>query len=285
MKTIASTIALTAIAWSLPAAAASHAQPVPLSEISHVHGIGFDAAAPGTIFIATHSGLFRVGADGLAVAVSQDRNDYMGFTPDPAMPGRLLGSGHSDAGNIGVIVSEDGGATWTQLAAGVGGPVDFHAMSVSRADPQRIYGLYGGIQVSRDGGISWNVAGPGPERVIDLAASPADPDQLYAGTVPGLMMSTDAGKTWRLIGPPDVATTMVETTPDDSTYAFFAGNGLFRLSPSDGKWSALASDFGEDYFLHLAGDPSDPAHLVAVTGAGAIIESADGGMTWEPFGS
>lgn len=285
MKTVASIFALIVIAWSLSTLAASPAEPVPLSELSHVHGIGFDATKPGAIFIATHYGLFRAGPDGMAVVVSQDRNDYMGFTPDPAIPGRLLGSGHSEGGNLGVIVSEDGGANWTQLASGEGGPVDFHAMSVSRADPQRIYGLYGGIQISRDGGVSWTVASPGPERVIDLAASPADSDQLYAGTVAGLMLSADAGKTWRLAGPPDVAATMVETTPDNSIYAFFAGSGLFRLSPADGKWSALASDFGDDYFLHLAGDPSDPAHLVAVTGTGAIIESVDGGMTWKPFGS
>lgn len=285
MKSVASIIALTAMAWSLSAIAGSHAEPVPLSELSHAHGIGFDATEPGAIFVATHNGLFRAGPGGMASAVSEDRNDYMGFTPDPALAGRLLASGHSEGGNLGVIVSEDGGASWTQLASGEGGPVDFHAMSVSRADPRRIYGLYGGIQVSRDGGVSWTVAGPGPERVIDLAASPADPDQLYAGTIAGLMLSADAGKTWRLVGPPGVAATMVETTPEGSTYAFFAGSGLFRLSPTDGKWSALAGDFGEDYFLHLAADPADPAHLVAVTGAGPIIESADGGMSWQPFGS
>ena len=266
-------------AWStLPAS------PMSVSEISHVHGIGFDPAEPGTIFLATHNGLYRAKPDGTATATSSDRNDYMGFTPDPANTGRLFASGHpAGGGSMGVIVSADGGVTWSQLSTGANGPVDFHAMTVSRADPKTMYGLYGGIQVSRDGGATWAVAGPGPERVIDLAASATEVDVLYAGTVGGLMQSSDAGSTWTLIGPA-IATSMVEATPDGSLYAFFAGTGLYKLSAADGKWSELAKDFGESYILHLAADPTDPAHLVAVTDAGAIIESIDGGKTWEPFG-
>ena len=90
---------------------------------------------------------------------------------------------------MGLILSEDGGATWTQLSAGAGGPVDFHTMTVSRADPKTMYGLFARVQLSRDNGASWTVAGPGPDRVIDLAASPTAPDVVYAGTVGGLMRS------------------------------------------------------------------------------------------------
>jgi photosystem II stability/assembly factor-like uncharacterized protein len=279
---IAAVAVLAAILATSPAAIG---QSIPLSEVSHIHGIGFDAAAPGSLLLATHYGLYRAHPDGTATAVSSDRNDYMGFTPDPANPDRLLASGHPAAGgNLGVIVSEDGGATWTQLAAGVDGPVDFHAMTISRADPETIYGLYGDIQVSRDGGATWAVAGLAPGRVIDLAASPGAADSLYAGTVGGLMLSTDAAQTWTLIGPPDVPATMVEATGDGSVYAFFHGAGLFRQSATDGEWSRLAGDFGESYILHLAADPSDPMHLVAVTEKSALLESQDGGRTWEPFG-
>jgi photosystem II stability/assembly factor-like uncharacterized protein len=262
------------------------AQSIPLSEVSHIHGVGFDSVEPGSILLATHHGVYRAYPDGTATAVSSDRSDYMGFTPDPANPDRLLASGHpATGGNLGVIVSEDGGVTWTQLAAGVDGPVDFHAMTISRADPKTIYGLYGDIQVSRDGGATWAVAGPAPGRVIDLAASPSAADSLYAGTVDGLMLSTDTGRTWAPIGPAGVAATMVEATRDGSVYAFFHGAGLFRQSVADGKWNGLASDFGESYVLHLAANPDDPMHLVAVTEKSALLESRDGGQTWKPFGS
>ena len=34
------------------------------------------------------------------------------------------------------------------------------------ADPLTIYGAYGGIQISRDAGRTWRLAGPAPERLI-----------------------------------------------------------------------------------------------------------------------
>lgn len=263
--------------------ASSLAEQMPLNEVSHIHGISFDPSKPGSVLLATHYGVFRANPDGVAETVSTDASDYMGFSPDPADGGRLLASGHpGQGGSMGIVLSTDGGATWQKIADGVGGPVDFHAMSISRTDPRVMYGTYGGIQVSRDGGATWSMAGPGPEKVIDLAASSAATDTVYAGTVGGLMRSTDAGKTWALFGPGQPAP-LVEATADGALYVFFAGTGLFQL-PTDGKWVALASDFGERYILHLAADPADAAHLVAVTDESAVLESRDGGKTWQGFG-
>lgn len=260
------------------------AEQVALSEVSHIHGLSFDPGTPGAVLLATHYGIYRATADGRAETVSINADDYMGFTPDPDDPGRLLASGHpGQGGNLGVIVSADGGVTWSKLADGVSGPVDFHAMSISRADPNVIYGLYGGIQVSRDGGLSWTIAGPGPQQVIDLAASPAEPGTVLAGTAAGLMQSADFGANWALAGPQGVAATMVEATGDGSLYVFFSGAGLFHR-PARGDWAELASDFGERYLLHLAADPRNPAHLVATTEESALLESLDGGKTWKAFG-
>ena len=276
-RSIAASIAFLALG------ASSFAEQMPLSEVSHIHGISFDLSQPGSVLLATHYGVFRANPDGVAETVSTDASDYMGFSSDPVDSRRLLASGHpGEGGSMGVILSTDGGATWQKIADGVGGPVDFHSLSISRADPRVMYGTYGGIQISRDGGATWNMAGPGPEKVIDLAASPAATDTVYAGTVGGLMKSTDAGKTWALFGPGQPAP-LVEATADGALYVFFAGTGLFQL-PTDGKWVALASDFGERYILHLAADPADAAHLVAVTDESAVLESRDGGKTWQGFG-
>lgn len=260
------------------------AEQLPLSEVSHIHGIGFDTANPGSVLLATHYGVYRAKPDGTAETVSADANDYMGFSPDPTDAGRLLASGHpGQGGNLGVIVSTDGGITWTKISDGVDGPVDFHAMTISRADAKVIYGLYGGIQVSRDGGASWSMAGPGPDQLIDLAASPTAANTVYAGTVAGLMQSADAGASWSLVGPSNRAATMVEAAADGSLYVFFAGAGLYRL-PTEGAWQELATSFGERYVLHLAVDPTDAGHIVAVTDESVVLESGDGGKTWRGFG-
>jgi photosystem II stability/assembly factor-like uncharacterized protein len=127
-----------------------------LSKETHFHGIAVDPSDPSRLYLATHHGLFLTSPDGTATRISDNANDYMGFTPHPTDSSLLYASGHpAGGGNMGVILSEDGGKTWQQLSPGAQGPVDFHAMTISRADPNVIYGLYvhgGGIQVSRDGG-------------------------------------------------------------------------------------------------------------------------------------
>jgi photosystem II stability/assembly factor-like uncharacterized protein len=283
MRTLQALAILVTGMLSLPGMAA---ETMPLSEVSHIHGIAFDPATPDGVFLATHYGVFRAGPDGTAEAISENRDDYMGFSPHLTDPALLYASGHpAEGGNVGVIVSRDGGITWTQIATGVGGPVDFHAMTVSRGDPQTLYGLYDGIQVSRDGGATWTVAGQGPDKVIDLAASAAKAEIVYAATLNGLMMSSDAGATWQLIGPPDAQVSMVEAASDGALYAFFVGSGLFRQAPEDGTWADLGSSLGDKIILHLAVDPADPAHLVSVTQDSEVLQSADGGKTWTSFGS
>ena len=143
-----------------------HAQEeFPVAELSthtHFHGLAVDRADPSRLYLATHHGLYVVTAEGTATRVSDNTNDYMGFTPHPTDPTTLFASGHpAGGGNMGVLLSRNGGVSWSALAAGSNGPVDFHQMTISAADPQVIYGAYaGGLQVSRDGGQSWEVYRP-----------------------------------------------------------------------------------------------------------------------------
>lgn len=61
----------------------------------HVHGLGIDPA-DGSLFVATHTGLFRTPAgEQRAIRVADRYQDTMGFTV--VGPNRFLGSGHPDA--------------------------------------------------------------------------------------------------------------------------------------------------------------------------------------------
>lgn len=259
------------------------AAPVPLSELevsTHIHGLAVSRADPSRLLIATHHGLYRAGPDGTAELISKVQ-DFMGFNAHPADPDMLYASGHpADGGNLGFIASEDGGKTWRQISPGVDGPVDFHQMTVSPADPGRIYGAFGDIQVSGDSGRIWSIAGPAPEGLIDLAASSNSADTLFAATETGLLVSKDAAKTWTgvLEGSP---VTMVEVAPDGTVYAFVLGQGLMRSDQEDPlALEAVSTGFGDGYLLHLAVDPSDPRRLFAATGEGDILQSSDRGVTW-----
>jgi len=155
----------------------------PLAELlarTHIHGLSVDRQDPGRLLLATHHGLHALDIDsGLTVQVSDHRDDLMGFVDHPSEPAAFLASGHpARGGNLGVIASSDGGETWVKLSDGVNGPVDFHQMDISKADPAAVWGNFGGLQRSRDGGTSWERVADAPDRLIDIAASARDPKRL-----------------------------------------------------------------------------------------------------------
>lgn len=155
-------------------------------------------------------------------------------------------------------------------------------MTVSPADPRTIYGAYRGLQLSRDGGKTWTVVGPTPEKLIDLTASVKDANVLYAATEGGLLISSDAGKSWKaLLGGAPVS--LVEIAPDGAIYAFVVGRGLIRSTEAPLAFTAVGEGFGDRYLLHLAVDPRNPDRLFAATERGEVLRSIDQGRTWSAF--
>jgi photosystem II stability/assembly factor-like uncharacterized protein len=264
-------------------AAPSQRPLVELLRSTHIHGLAVDRSDPGRLLIATHHGLHALQIDnGATVPLSVDRDDFMGFTPHPADADILYASGHpAGGGNLGFIVSTDGGRTWEMLSAGAAGPVDFHQMDISKADPKVIYGVYGDLQVSRDGGRSWNRVGPVPEGLIDLAASAKDTARLYAATQQGLVVSQDGGQNWQPAHSLPRPASLVETTADGAVYAFMLGSGLLRAEEPSLSWTTLSNGFGDRYLLHLAVDPGDHDRLFASTQHNELLASRDGGRSWQ----
>lgn len=261
-----------------------------LAEDTHFHGIAVDPRDANRLYLATHHGVFTVGPEGMARRVSESEDDFMGFTPHPADPDVLYASGHpAGGGNLGFIVSRDGGRSWSKLAEGVGGPVDFHQMDVSKADPSVVYGVYGDLQKSTDGGRSWSRVGPAPDGIIGLAASSKKADRVYAATQRGLVVSTDGGRRWRPAHEARQPATMVHMTSDGTVYAFIAGTGLIRAAEPELDWTVLGNGFGGEFVLHLAvGAGGEQRFLYAVTvnpetRAQALHVSRDGGRSWSPL--
>ncbi|MGH6781907.1 MAG: F510_1955 family glycosylhydrolase [Sphingomonadaceae bacterium] len=262
-----------------------------LAKQTHFHGIAVDPGDPSRLYLATHRGLYVVSPDGRASEVSATRDDFMGFTAHPTDPATLYASGHpARGGNLGFIASSDGGKSWTSLSPGASGPVDFHQMDVSKADPKVIYGAYGDLQRSVDGGRTWLRVGPPPEGLISVAASSQSADRVYAATQQGLFMSKDGGKSWSPAHPARRPATVVHVTSGGFLYAFIAGVGLVRTAESDLSWSVVSNSFGNAYLLHLAIDPKgdQTLHAVAIDPdkrAQTIVVSRDGGATWATLGS
>jgi photosystem II stability/assembly factor-like uncharacterized protein len=280
---VAAVLAVAVISLVTPADAGDAVALSDLEKQTHYHGLAVDPADPSRLYLATHHGFYLVGPDGMATKLSPVQ-DFMGFTPHPTDPSVLYASGHpSNGGNLGFLMSADGGASWTQISPGFDGPVDFHQMDVSPADPLVIYGVYGGLQISRNGGKSWSVAGPAPQGLIALAASARSADRVYAATENGLVYSDDAGVLWQAGAFAGEVVTMVTTGPSNTLYAYVVGRGLMTAKedrPDD--WSLLSAD--SRILLHLAIDDRHPERMFAIAHKAGIIQSEDGGKTWRSFG-
>ena len=260
----------------------ARAETVPIDRLEHIHGLSVAPGGTGELYLATHNGLFLARPDGSATRVGAARDDFMSFAADPGESDTFHASGHPPGGgNLGFLTSRDRGVTWQTVSQGAGGPVDFHAMDVSRADPKVIYGLYGGLQVSRDGGRSWRVAGGAlPKDTFDIAASPRDPNRVYAAARGGLFVSGDSGATWTAAIPQPRPVTLVQAAADGRVYAFVYGVGLLAGDEETGKWDLRSDRFAARYLLHMASDPVNPGTLHVVADTGAIVTSRDGGRTW-----
>lgn len=207
------------LAGCAPTPDAAPAGSVSAAAFEHIHGLGADTGS-GQTFVATHQGMWLIPTDTLpssyparssAGDLAQPTQiagrvlDFMAFTV--AEPGRLLASGHPDPDapsdlalpNLGLISSTDAAENWTQLS--LEGETDFHDLDAVplSGDDLRVYGYDSGkgtLAISDDSGATWTTGETVPLR--DLAADPANPDQVYATTAEGLVSSSDAGRTFSL---------------------------------------------------------------------------------------
>jgi hypothetical protein len=134
------------------------------------------------------------------------------------------------------------------------------------------------------------MVGPGPEGVLDLAASTKDANLLYAGTSVGLFRSADGGKSWEPAHPAIEPVPMVAVAPDGTLYAYLVGTGLLRAQEPELTWKPVGAGLDGRVIVHLAIDFRSPNRLfaVAVDASGhdpKILASADKGGSWTEFGA
>ncbi|MGH2348914.1 MAG: F510_1955 family glycosylhydrolase, partial [bacterium] len=264
-----------------------------VTEFPHIHGMGADPETADTLWLGTHGMLVKVVGTTQWIRIGQTNYDLMGFNVHPTKPGVLLTSGHPGAGDprpnpLGVEMSEDGGEHWASLS--MAGQADFHAMSVSPADPQVVYAwnVSGavGFYRSRDGGRQWTHVPTTFRQVFALAASPTNREEVWAGTDAGLFRSRDGGSAWQPVSPNvtgfPVTAIAIHMARPSNVYAYAAAPqfGLIRSNDGGNSWKPLGMFLGsEDAVGYLALDPKNPNLLYFATFSSDLYWSADGGRT------
>ena len=82
---------------------------------------------------------------------------------------------------------------------------------------------------------------------------------------------------------------MIDAASDGRLYAFQIGTGLIRTTEPGLAWQLVSKDFGGEYILHCAVDPSNKMNMYGIifnpkTRRQSITVSSDGGATWKALG-
>jgi hypothetical protein len=236
----------------------------------------------GTILIGTGPSLYRLAAGakeaeqitGKLTAPQGEGTVSGNLVVRFAGAGDLLASGHPQEGalpeNLGLIRSSDHGDTW----ASVDGPeADYHELEVAGQTIVGVNAESPDIQVSRDGGRSWESRTP-PAAPIDVVVDPGDDQHWAVSTEQGTFFSSDGGGSWR---PRDTTFGARLVWPAKDALYSVDRNGGVRVSPDGGRsWD----DRGK-----VGGLPSELStgrqkELLAAVVGGRIRRSSDGGRTW-----
>jgi photosystem II stability/assembly factor-like uncharacterized protein len=266
--------------------------PAPLSSdqsySGRIAGIAADPNDSNTIYIAAAGGgVWKTtnGGQGWSQLTDSQATDTMGAIAVASCNPNVIYAGTGEANNSldsnfgrGILVSTDGGSTWTLQTAG--GAFDRRTVSKIAIDPNDANTAYAaiapaganglggstGIWKTTDGGATWTNTtaasiGDTNDAYSDVAIDPNNPSTLFAAignddgaSANGIYKSTDSGGSWQLLG------------------NFPSGASLGRIA------LAVSSSNSQVVYATVAGDGQKGS-----SGYGSLDKmerSDDGGNTW-----
>jgi cysteine-rich repeat protein len=205
---------------------------------------------------------------------------------DPATPSRVL-----VAAAAGLFGSNDGGSSWNAL--GLESARSVLQLGFASTATDTAYAATGaGIFKSFAGATDWSSANFGltAASVLALAADPATPGRIYAGTdAVGVWAATNDGATWSPINgdfplnTAYVASLVVDPSQSTILYAGLQPTGgVFKTTDGGQTWVARNNGFTDPervYIYGLAIDPATPSTLYATEPYG-LFKTIDGGLAW-----
>lgn len=212
----------------------------------------------------------------------------------------------SSAFSLGALFhTEDGGNTWTKIAAPGGDPIHF----TSIADGWTTNSVEGQIYVTHDGGQHWNPATiPLPrDQAVPTYELPTFLDEQH-GVLPVTMsgeqamvhffVTSDAGRSWSLASTmqggsgPGFGVTMPTSIHTDNTWTVVLPQGKIRKTKDTGKhWQDVQTNSLPDSIIKLSFATPNVGWAQRTKGTCAqhkalcsvqneVLTTTDGGQTW-----
>ena len=258
------------------------------------------------------SGLYRM-------AAGDDRWELItrGLPEAPAI--RAIAPHPEQAGTVyvgtqhGPYRSTDHGEHWEKLDVPDHG-LPVWSLLVAPHDPRVLYAGYENCEIfrSEDGGAHWEqlpvvvrfpeitvAHGANPaKRILELAVSPADPNEIYGAIeVGGLIRSLDGGEHWENVShgqyvnddTVDMHGVLVGRWRPGTVFAISRA-GLFSSTDQGAHWASARLEplnpKGQTYCRDIRETPGDPRTMWVAAGAtfqsevGVLFRSKDGGASW-----
>lgn len=176
----------------------------------------------------------------------------------------------------GVYKTSDGGSTWQKIQNGLPKELGKMAISVSRANPDKVYLLaesdsereLGGLFVSGDAGKSWSKVS-GDHRLVQRAwyyievfADPQDEHTVYVLSAPALR-SIDGGISWESLDGPHGDYHDLWINPTNSKNMVIADDGGAGITFNRGKTWSTQSNMPTAQFYRISTDNLFPYNIYA----------------------
>lgn len=262
----------------------------------HIHALMYDAE--GNILLGTHGGLFKSADKGktwqnAVVKGSVNADDWMSLVADPRNRKVIFAGGH----DLGVIKSEDNGATWMRTDEGVRG-TDIHGLAINQRNPDLLfaYSVGNGVFKSADGGNSWKRMDDGPEnpgvRSFAYMAVQTGMDKsmgwdnwglLLAGTADGIYQSQSCFCGWAKTTEAFNNTTVYAlATLHKDLRTMYAGtkDGIWKSADEGRAWTQLG-DLKGLKITAIVINPDNSREVIASTEDGIVYHSNDAGDSWQ----
>ncbi len=204
--------------------------------------------------------------------------------------------------------SYDAGSTWKIVNRMRKPGMSWRVITFAPSDPRIVYagvsayysaGTFDntmpaeGIQISTNGGSSWQDANDGVSKsanVSALAVDQGNPRVLVAGTLNrGVLKSTDSGGHWAAVnrGLPSQPRVLSIALKPGQAGVLLAGidrGGVYRSLDGGNSWKASAAGMNpEASVTDLVFDPTNPEVLYAADLSSGVYRSEDGGRSWRPI--